>query len=472
MLSHDVSFVSECVRPVTVLKPCDDSAERVKVTLTRRATSKEMQHDVLTQSQQGCMDFVATREWNKWNEVGVTMFLSQKQLNDIMNRNPDQKILGTKWVLTEKVIQGKQDYKAKLVVQGCQEDKGYIRTDAPTESSDAFFMTLAARAQDGWDCIVFDAQSAYLQSEGIERLLLLRMPHKKYASWNEAHASVLQRLVQITGHEMLGVLGASTVRKCSKPLDSWSQSLEQGLYYLHGPDGPEAFAHTHVNDFLIAFTKAYRDALKHLVHTLHPKQQTGTVVARWSDHFQGWQPHKSDTKVTHAKSTLGLERMSIDLAGRTLESALTSAEITGHRSVLGQLLWLGQQSRPDRCVGVPLAAQRLSKATLPDVKALNKLVDQARSTAEMGIVLPSGVVNLKTCSVVCYADAARHPELVKTGHFDLSTITSWQSTTTKRVVRSILAAAGHAVSEGLEPPQWFTHLLTEAQHGSQLSDGR
>ena len=64
--------------------------------------------------------------------------------------------------------------------------------------------------------------------------------------------------------------------------------------------------------------------------------------------------------------------MSIDLASRTLESALTSAEITGYRSVLGQLLWLGQQSRPDLCVGVSLAAQKLSKATLSDVKALNK----------------------------------------------------------------------------------------------------
>ena len=119
---------------------------------------------------------------------------------------------------------------------------------------------------------------------------------------------------------------------------------------------------------------------------------------------------------------------------------------------------------------MPLAAQRLSKATLADVKALNKLVDQA-STAEMGIVILSGVVNLKTCSVVCYADAAHHPELVKTGHFDLSAITSCQSTTTKRVVRSTLAAVGHAVSEGLEPPQWKRHLLTEAHMArSSLTD--
>ena len=96
--------------------------------------------------------------------------------------------------------------------------------------------------------------------------------------------------------------------------------------------------------------------------------------------------------------------MNIDLAGRTLESPLTNAEITGYRSVLGQL-WLGQQSRPDLCVGVSLAAQRLSKATLSDVKTLNKLVEQAKSTAEMGIVIPRGVVNLETCSVVCHADA-------------------------------------------------------------------
>ena len=98
----------------------------------------------------------------------------------------------------------------------------------------------------------------------------------------------------------------------------------------------------------------------------------------------------------------------------------------------------------------------------------------------MGIVIPCGVVNLETCSVACYADVgvanAEHEksqcglvcclthslELLKTGRFDLSTIISWQSSTIKRVVRSTLAAEGHAVSEGLDSAQWFGHLLTEA----------
>ena len=229
-------------------------------------------------------------------------------------------------------------------------------------------------------------------------------------------------------------------------------------------------------------SKKYKDALQHLVHKLHLKQQSGLVVycgrtiCRDGNHI----------KVTQTRSTMSLECMSIDLAERTLESPLTNAEITGYRSVLGQLLWLGQQSRPDLCVGVSLAAQRPSKATLSDVKTLNKLVEQAKSTAEMGIVIPCGVVNLETYSVAFYADAgfanAEHEksqcglvcylthslELLKTGRFDLSTIISWQSSTIKRVVRSTLAAEGYAVSEGLESAQWFRHLLTES-HMSRSS---
>ena len=205
-------------------------------------------------------------------------------------------------------------------------------------------------------------------------------------------------------------------------------------------------------------------------------------------HVQRWQVNH--IKVTQTKSMVSLECMSIDLASRTLESPLTNAEISGHRSGLGQLLWLGQQSRPDLCVGVSLAAQKLRKATLSDVKALNKLVEQAKSTAEMGIVIPCGVVNLETYSVVCYADAGfanaegeksqcglvccltHYPELVKTGRSDLSTITSWQSSTIKRVVRSTLAADGYAVFERSRISSMVSVFVDGSAHGSQLSEGR
>ena len=150
LLSHDVFSGPECCKPVTIFKSCENSG-CADVLLTRRAANKEVQYDALVKSQQVRVDAAMVREWDKWNEFGVSKFLSKKQLNDIMKRNPDQKIVGTRWVFTEKTIQGKPDYKARLVVQGCQEDKGYIRTDAPTGSRDAFFMTLSAASQSDWD---------------------------------------------------------------------------------------------------------------------------------------------------------------------------------------------------------------------------------------------------------------------------------------------------------------------------------
>ena len=110
--------------------------------------------------------------------------------------------------------------------------------------------------------------------------------------------------------------------------------------------------------------------MKQLVHELGCETTVAGLVVYCRD--------GNHIKVTQTRSTMSLECLNIELAGRTLESPLTNAEITGYRSVLGQLLWLGQQSRPDLCVGVFLAAQRLSMATLSDVKTLNKLVEQAK----------------------------------------------------------------------------------------------
>ena len=96
MLSHDVSSCPECCKPVTIFKSCENSG-CADVLLTRRAANKEVQYDALVKSQQVRVDAAMVREWDKWNEFGVTKFLSKKHLNDIMKRNPDQKIVGTRW---------------------------------------------------------------------------------------------------------------------------------------------------------------------------------------------------------------------------------------------------------------------------------------------------------------------------------------------------------------------------------------
>ena len=113
------------------------------------------------------------KEWTTWQQFHATKPLSKKEYEGLTAQGA--RVIGTRWVLTRKDT----GYKARLVVQGCQEDKHQIRSDAPTGSLLGFFVVLAIAAQQGWSLSGYDAASALLQSEGIHRTLLLRMPGKQ-----------------------------------------------------------------------------------------------------------------------------------------------------------------------------------------------------------------------------------------------------------------------------------------------------
>jgi hypothetical protein len=147
-------------------------ADARSILLTGRATSKEVTFSRATPAQQKLILGAMAREWAKWCEFKATSALTQTQLDEIRRQFPTLRIVGTRWVLTVK----EPDFKARLVVQGCQEDPTELRCDSPTGSRDAFFVCVQAAAQAHWTCCSMDAASAYLQAGGIERILLLRMP--------------------------------------------------------------------------------------------------------------------------------------------------------------------------------------------------------------------------------------------------------------------------------------------------------
>ena len=60
--------------------------------------------------------------------------------------------------------------------KGCQEDTAHIRGDVPTASRDSMMLVFMFGSQKGWSIGQFDAECAYMQSEGLGRSLLLRMP--------------------------------------------------------------------------------------------------------------------------------------------------------------------------------------------------------------------------------------------------------------------------------------------------------
>ena len=114
---------------------------------------------------------------------------------------------------------------------------------------------------------MFDAQSAYFQSDGIERLLLLRMPHKNPPPGTKP-GQVFVATGSIYGTRDAGRARHEHSKKVLEAAGFVESSLEQDLYCLHGPSQLQAVVHTHVDNFLSAVRKAskkYNDALQKLV---------------------------------------------------------------------------------------------------------------------------------------------------------------------------------------------------------------
>ena len=447
-----------------------------EVLLTGNAVSKEIKFDNLSTKEKQLMLDAMKVEWSKWTEFNAYKKLPHKELKELLRRHPGIRPVGTRWVLTQKATSA---MKARLVVQGCQEDKSQIRTDAPTGSRDALYLTLAAAAQSGWDLSSYDAMTAYLQSGNIERLLLLRMPAKNPPP-GTAPGEIVMATGAIYGTRDAGRQWYLYAQKVFREHGLIESKLEKGLYFFYDDKGLAAMIHSHVDDFLIAQrgnSSEWKRIIASLEKKLHLKITVGIIK------YCGRTITKSDDefRVTQATAAAQVDHIEIAAArGRAPEDPLSREEVSAYRHTLGQLLWLAVQTRVDIACPVSLAARRTTTATVADAKTLNKTVTYVHGSANFAIVMKRNLVDLPTCTTVCFSDAAfanvdgvksqwgmamgitHHPRDVIAGRYDLQVPVAWHSGTIKRTVKSTLAAEGYATLEGAEINTWFRQLLTEA----------
>ena len=247
----------------------------------------------------------------------------------------------------------------------------------------------------------------------------------------------------------------------------WKESkLEKGFFILKlpGKDAPTAYMHTHVDDCFIAHALKCKETaaiLKEMARRLNMKVDTsldGTYCGR--------RIHQTDRAiiVDQAKAAATVENVEFS----TKVGDLTSEERTSYRGVLGQLLWLACQTRPDIAAAVSMLARHAQSPTVTDAKELNKVAAQVRASSGRHLCFLRGVLRLATCTLVTWADssfanvddvhsqfglligATHNPEAVVAGDFSQCLLLGWSSGKVKRVVRSTLAAEGYATTEGIE----------------------
>eukprot|EP00971_Amphidinium_carterae_P152193 3016717-Amphidinium_carterae.1 len=115
------------------------------------------------------------KEWNSWKTFSAVDLIPEAEIPK------DAVVIPTRCVHVNKAAgvrgtgEAKLEAKSRLVVQGHKE-QCWSRSDAPTGSHLAFTMICSFSASLGWVLKSTDASTAFLQAQGIGRLLLLRPP--------------------------------------------------------------------------------------------------------------------------------------------------------------------------------------------------------------------------------------------------------------------------------------------------------
>ena len=79
-----------------------------------------------------------------------------------------QKVISTRWVITEKIREGQKGAKARLVARGF-EDEDQVPSHSPAAAKSTLRTVLAITANEGWIIETIDMKAAFLQSHTINR---------------------------------------------------------------------------------------------------------------------------------------------------------------------------------------------------------------------------------------------------------------------------------------------------------------
>ena len=195
------------------------------VMLVGKAKGKELLWSEMTVEQRKQFLLAMNREWSKWTQFRATIPCPKK----VLEKYPDDlKIIGTRWVMTYK---SDGTPKARMVVQGCQENLRDVRGDAPTGSRDAMMLVIAFGSSKGWGLSQWDADSAYLQSEGLDRALLLRLPNP--APPGHQPGDIVVATGAIYGTKDAGRKWYLHLKKTLESFGIIECALEKGLYRMY-----------------------------------------------------------------------------------------------------------------------------------------------------------------------------------------------------------------------------------------------
>ena len=444
-----------------------------------------------------CYNIVRDNGWKGWYDLGSLKDLSatpddqevtilfcddgserakEKEMqnwleNDVFEEveNKGQKAISVRWVITEKMVEGKVITKARLVARGFEENTENLRKDSPTCSRESIRLLLAVASLNEWKCHTVDIRSAYLQGDEIEREVYLKPPME----FDNGSLWKLKKTVY-------GLCDAARawytrVKKELTELGAKRCSLDASLFMWYRDGKLEGIISIYVDDFLYAGSKEFTRCI---IEKLKNKFLIGSSASQTFKYVGlNIQSAEEEILVDQLQYTAGLQPINISRARATNKgSELSEKERSEFKGLVGQLSWIAVNTRPDIAFDVCELSVAIKNATIMDLLRLNKVVERVTKDS-VKVVFPK-IKSLDTCHLECYTDAAfaNLPNSGSQGGLIVFLRDEsgqrcpiyWQSRKLKRVVKSTLAAETLALVEGAEVSFYIASILKEMTRTKEI----
>jgi hypothetical protein len=468
--------------------PSSGSTGDPEAMLVGRAARSEINLRDLQPREKALFAEAMAKEWKSWMDFNAVDVLTPEEVAKLP---PGTKVIGTRWVHTDKNAKLRTSStthipmaaKSRLVVQGCQEDDSEIRSDSPTASLLAFNLICAVAVLKKWAITAADASTAYLQSSGINRLLLLRAPRPPPPGLEPGQ--LMRAKGSIYGTKDAGRSWWLLLRSTLISL-GWVESKFEAAFFLlwDAADNLVGLLLSHVDDTFSGGEGAYyEEQMQKLAVKIKLTFKKGTFRFCGKNVVQ---LEDLSIEVSQQESVENLEYMEIDkLRRKTPEAALIPEEITAFRSLIGAFGWIVRQTRHDLAVDVSMAAQSMGAPKIKHVVELNKAVKMAKETADVKLrFIVSDKMTYENAVIVNTMDSSFGNvddkdlgEKVKSqcgyimllGSPDIENfhadghvmLIEGSSGSIKRVCRSTLAAEANGFLAGAEAAEYFRTLMLE-----------
>lgn len=408
-------------------------------------------------------------EVKKWIDLGV-----YEEVDD----HQQQPVLSSRWVITEKPSENPNQTvsKARLVVRGYEEEKNNTNlvTNSPTAEKRSMRALFNVAVHKNWWIRTLDVKSAFLHSKNIGRVIYIKPPkevRKKGKLWllkkpvyglkdasRQWYHTLLEELLR------LGCLQS----RLDKAAFTWiNNGISTGVNQIH------------VDDMVYAGNKEFID------HVIGGVKNTFEISKEGSGTFsyvgvEIEQETTSEIKLSQKRYIAEIEEPDFEKGGRDKSEDLTNVEITHFRRLVGRLMWVATQTRPDILYAVLLSSTRNKKPTVGDMVHVVKLLHHLKVTELVISIRIQRLGNMlgDTIAIYCFTDARYGITQDKTGsiggHVVLlgdgsakCSILSWHCAKIRRVCTSAMDAEAFALMEGLKEAIYLRRIISEMIYGKE-----